>query len=365
MNQIAFARGVPAPDMLPLQALQEASVEMWSKDAGAVLGYGPGFGYSPLREHLAKMHAVDAKRIVVTTGSLQGFALVAELLREKSTADVACVAVENPTYDRPLILLQRAGIKTVEIETDAEGIVPESLDACFSQHSPSMLYTIPTFQNPGGMTMSIERRKSVLALAQKHDVLIFEDDPYGELWFDSAPPPTLFELGSDGDSRVIHARSFSKTVSPGIRVGYLILPDEVLAGEIERLANDTYITPSLPTEALLLRYRESGHYESHVEWLRGELHRRRDLMVEAIRTHLPDARVTAPLGGYFIWVDVPGSDTSLSLSDGAKSGVTWVPGNAFGSNNRSSMRLAYSSSASADIPEGIRRIAESLAVSVG
>lgn len=362
MNLIAFARGVPAPEALPIELLRDAASIALREDGVRVLSYGTGAGYQPLRELLAARHGVDVSRVVVTPGSLQGFALVSELLAEDAARDDrrARVIVENPTYDRPLLVLGRAGIDVEHVDIDHEGLVPTQVAAALDAAPASMIYTIPTFQNPAGTTMPEARRRQLLDLAAEHDTLVFEDDPYGLLHFQHAAPAPLF--GRDHDADVIYASSFSKTISPGLRVGYLILPDR-LAARVAQRANDTYISATLLGQATVHRFIENGHFTANVERCRTQLARRCDAICDALERHLPDATWVRPDGGYFIWVDLPtvdgaAIDATTLLAVAADHGISFVPGSAFGPGRASSVRLAFSSPALDQIDTGIARLAD-------
>src|SRR5205085_5994120 len=237
MAPISFARGIPAPECLPVSELADCARAAIERDGSSVLSYGPGGGYGPLREWIAARHGVEPSRVVVTSGSLQGFVFLAEQLVRPG----ARVLVEAPTYDRPLKILARLGAEVVGLPMDDEGLQPEALEqALAAGPKPAFLYTIATFQNPSGRTLSAERRRRVVELAREHDLLVLEDDPYGLVRYGGSPPATLFEL--DGGERIAYSSSFSKTIAPGVRVGYLVLP-AALEAELEAIAVSTYITP--------------------------------------------------------------------------------------------------------------------------
>lgn len=361
METIAFARGVPAPEMLPVDELQACAQRAFAADPVSVLSYGTGGGYAPLRAHLAEQHGVEASRIVVTSGSLQGFVLLAEVLaaRARAAGREPVAIVENPTYDRPLILLRRAGWRVEHVRMDADGLDLEALRETAAGGPADLLYTIPTFQNPAGATLAETRRDAVLDIAREAGILVLEDDPYGLLHFTAPAPRTLFERAT-GDDAVVYSSSFSKTISPGLRVGYLVMPT-TLAGELERVANDTYISPSLLAEAIVLEFLRSETYLANLESLRTQLAQRCDLLCSALERHVPEATFARPGGGYFLWAELPGVPTSTLLGASAERGVSFVPGEAFGPGNEHALRLAFSSPAAATIEEGVRRLAGALA----
>src|SRR5919198_187346 len=242
MAQISFARGVPAPECLAVDELAECARSALQRDGRTILSYGPSPGYGPLRDWLAARHGVDPARIFLTNGSLQGFVFLAQRL-----APGKRVLVEQPTYDRPLKILRELGAEIVQLQTDDDGLDPDALEAALrSGDKPAFLYVIPTFQNPSGRTLSGERRRRVVELAREHDLLVLEDDPYGLVRYEGEPLPSLFEL--EGRGRVLYSSSFSKTVAPGLRVGYFLLPTD-LERDLEALATSTYITPVLLSQA--------------------------------------------------------------------------------------------------------------------
>src|SRR5712691_5594077 len=191
MGLISFARGVPAPECLPVAELADCARAAIEGDGQAVLSYGPGGGYPPLREWIAARHAVEPARVVVTSGSLQGFVFLAEQLVQPG----ARVLVEAPTYDRPLKILARLGAEVVGLPMDDDGLQPETLERALADgEKPAFLYTIATFQNPSGRTLTAERRARIVELARAHGLLVLEDDPYGLVRYEGNALPTMFEL---------------------------------------------------------------------------------------------------------------------------------------------------------------------------
>ena len=356
MGLVSFARGVPAPECLPVAELADCARAAIEADGNAVLSYGPGGGYGPLREWLASRHGVEPSRVVVTSGSLQGFVFLVEQLVQPG----ARVLVEAPTYDRPLKILARLGAEVVPLAMDDEGLLPEALEQALAEGAkPAFLYTIATFQNPSGRTLSEERRRRVVEIAQAHDLLVLEDDPYGLVRFEGEAPPTLFEL--DGGVHVIYASSFSKTIAPGVRVGYFVLPQE-LATQIEALAVSTYISPPFLAQATVYEFLRRGNFEPNLARVNGLLKARRDAMLSALEQHMPsDASWSRPEGGYFLWLDVPsGPDTAELLVQAEAAGVTFVKGTDFfvaGGGGGRSLRLAFSFVSPEEIADGVALLA--------
>ena len=363
MDLIAFARGVPAPEMLPVDELRAAAARAFERDPVKVLSYGTGGGWEPLRQRLAERHGVQHDQVVVTTGSLQGFSLLAQVVARRAAADGrrARVIVENPTYDRPLLLLERLGIEVVSVPLDADGVDPEALDAEMAAGA-DFAYLIPTYQNPAGSTLTQDRRAAVLDAARRHGVLVLEDDPYGLLHFDEPAPATLFE--QRGDAPVAFSGSFSKTIAPGLRVGWLVLPAE-LASQVATLANDTYISASFLGQATVDEFLAAGAFEANVERARELLRERRDRIVRALADELPGANFTPPQGGYFIWVRLPdGLDAAAVSREAASHGVSFVAGSSFGARQDAYARLAFSSPRLDQIELGVRRFADACAASL-
>jgi 2-aminoadipate transaminase len=340
VEPISLARGVPAPECLPLAELADCAHAAIERDGTTVLNYGSAGGYAPLREWIAERHGVEPSRVVVTNGSLQGFQFLAELLAPKGP-----VLVEAPTYDRPLKILAALGAEVMPVPLGDDGIVD----------SPAFFYTIPTFQNPTGRTLPPDRRERLAALA-KAGMLVLEDDPYGLVRFEGEAQPTVFELA--GGDNVVYSSSFSKTIAPGLRVGYLVLPYG-LAAEVEAAAAAAYITPALLSQATVLEFLRRGNLEPNLERVCGLLRARRDAMVAQLERLLPEAAWTVPEGGYFLWLELP---PRIETADLQAEGVTFVPGADFfaGAGGENALRLAFSYASPAEIEEGVRRLASAV-----
>ena len=345
---ISFARGVPAPECLAVEELAECARAALERDGRTILSYGPGGGYGPLRELLAEKHGVDPGRVVITSGSLQGFVFLAEQLVRPGTR----VLVEAPTYDRPLKILTRLGAEIVGVPMDDDGLIPEELP----EGDFAFLYTIPTFQNPSGRTMSIERRRRLAELAAERNLLVLEDDPYGLVRYDGESLPSVFELAGGGE-QIAYCSSFSKTVAPGVRVGWYVLPAQ-LAAEIEALAVSTYISPPYLSQATVLEFLRRESFGPNLERVNGLLRARRDAMLDSLARELPeDASWTQPEGGYFVWVELPsGPPSSELLAEAEEAGVTFVKGSDFYAGGRGgdrALRLAFSFVSPDEIAEGV------------
>jgi 2-aminoadipate transaminase len=353
MGTISFARGIPAPECLPVEALADCARVALERDGRTILSYGPSAGYAPLREWIAARHEVDPSRVFITNGSLQGFVFLAQRL-----APGRRVLVERPTYDRPLKILKEVGADVVGLACDDEGLDPDALESELrAGPAPAFLYLIPTFQNPSGRTIGLERRQRIVELAREHDLLVLEDDPYGLVRFEGEPFPSLFELSG---GQLIYSSSFSKTIGPGLRVGWFVFPD-ALAREIEATATSTYITPVLLGQATVLEFVTRGLFEPNLERVRELIGMRRDAMLAALDRELPDVPITRPDGGYFLWAELDGVDAGELLPRAEAAGVTFVKGTDFGGDPES-LRLAYSFVSPDEIAEGVARLAAAIPV---
>jgi 2-aminoadipate transaminase len=347
VETISFARGVPAPECLPIEDLADCARTAIAREGASALLYGHTLGYQPLREWIGEAHRIDPARVVVTNGSLQAFHFVLSALEGAGR-----VIVERPTYDRPRKIL--SGFE--EVPMDEDGIDLEELERLLDDpRLPAFLYTIPTFQNPTGVTLSEERRRLLAELAGARSLRILEDDPYSHVRFEGESLPTLFEL--EGSRNVIYSSSFSKTIAPGLRVGYVLVP-EAMAAALEDSVASTYITPALVGQATVLEFLRRGLLAPNLERVRGLLRARRDAMLEALERELTGrARWSQPEGGYFLWLELPeGTEATELLGRATAVGVTFVPGTDFGGEPNSA-RLAFSFASPAEIDEGVSRLA--------
>jgi 2-aminoadipate transaminase len=313
-DTISFARGAPSLDIVDVEGLKEAAARAFANDPGGATAYGTAIGYAPLRAWIAEQHGVEPAEVVVTNGSMQADAFLFDELVEPSDT----VVVERPTYDRTLLALRQrlADIRMVELE-----------------------------------------REALVSLAREHGFTIFEDDPDVSIRFAGDPLPTMLSL--DRDETVVYASSFSKTVCPGIRVGYLVGPAELIARIVKR-ATSTYISPNMVAQAIVYEFCQSGALQRSIETVRTNLKARVDALVGALERDLPDARFVAPEGGYFMWVELPeGTDVDKLFAAAGERGVTFVKGSDFLlEGGRNTLRLAYSGVTPEQIDEGIGRLAE-------
>ncbi len=350
---ISFARGAPSLDIVDVEGLKAAADRAFSNDAAGATAYGTSIGYPPLREWIAERHQVNPARVLVTNGSMQADAFLFDALVEQGDS----VIVERPTYDRTLLSLRNRGADVRAVELEPDGIDVAAVERVLAAGArPKLAHIIPNFQNPAGYTLSASKRESLLQLARAHEFMIFEDDPYVALRFSGAPVATMVSM--DGDT-VTYASSFSKTVCPGIRVGYLVGPEELIA-RIARIATSTYISPNMVSQAIVNEFCRGGALDRSIETVKEALGERAATLCDALRRELPDWRFVEPEGGYFLWLDLPrGTDVGALFEAAAARHVHFVKGSDFVLEGaESSLRLAYSGVTPAEIEEGVTRLAE-------
>jgi 2-aminoadipate transaminase len=354
---ISFARGAPSLDIVDVEGLKAAAARAFESDPGGATAYGTSVGYGRLRAWIAEKHGVEPERVLVTNGSMQADAFLFEHL----VGPRDDVIVERPTYDRTLLSLRSRGANVHAIEMQDDGIDTTALSQLLSGQSgqplePKLAHIIPNFQNPAGYTLSEAKRRELVSLAATHGFTIFEDDPYVELRFSGQALPTMLSLDPE---HVIYASSFSKTVCPGIRVGYLVGPAQDIAA-IAQLATNTYISPNMVAQAIVYEFCASGAVDRSIETVKAALAQRAGALGDALRRELPDAEFIAPEGGYFMWVTLPqGTDVKALFAVAAERGVAFVKGTDFlldGGEN--TLRLAYSGVTVEQIDEGVGRLAD-------
>ncbi|MEA2424275.1 MAG: 2-aminoadipate transaminase [Thermoleophilaceae bacterium] len=353
-DSISFARGAPSIDIVAVDDLAAAAKRAFESDPSGTFSYGTSIGYPPLRAWIAGTHDLPPEQVIVTNGSMQADAFLFELLVD----DGDLVVVEAPTYDRTLLSLRKRGAEILAIPLQEDGIDVSALASALEAGArPRLAHIIPTFQNPAGYTLSLEKRRRLLELAEEYDFVIFEDDPYIELRFEGERLPTMLSL--DENNKVVYASSFSKTVCPGIRVGYLAGPAEAIAA-VQKLATETYISPSMVSESIVNEFCRSGAIDASIETVKNALRERLAALSSALERELPDAKFTPPDGGYFLWVDFPESvDVDALFTAAGERGVVFVKGTDFLlEGGRNSLRIAYSGVTPAEIEEGVKRLAE-------
>jgi len=352
-ESISFARGAPSLDIVDVEGLRAAADRAFAADPAGVTAYGTAIGYPPLREWIAERHRVEPEQVMVTNGSMQADAFLFDALVQREDA----VIVERPTYDRTLLSLRGRGADVRMVELESDGIDVAAVERVLAAGAkPKLAHIIPNFQNPAGCTLSEAKREALLDLARRYGFTIFEDDPYVALRFEGTQLPTM--LSMDAES-VVYASSFSKTVCPGIRVGYLVGPSELIA-RIVKIATSTYISPSMVSQAIVHQFCISGALDASIETVKAALRERANTLCSALRRELPQARFVEPEGGYFLWLELPrGTDVDALFAAAADRGVQFVKGSDFVLDGaESSLRLAYSGVTPEQIEEGVRRLVE-------
>jgi 2-aminoadipate transaminase len=358
---ISFARGAPSTDIVDVEGLKQAAVAAFDEDPAGLTAYGTAVGYLPLRRWIAEKHGVPEEHVLVTNGSMQADAFLFDELVRPGDA----VITERPTYDRTLLGLKERGADLHLLTLEEDGLAVDEVAALVDGGvRPTLAHVIPTFQNPAGYTLSLAKRERLLELAREHEFVIFEDDPYVDVRFTGEPLPRMLELDGGAEStHVVYASSFSKTVCPGVRVGYLVGPPQII-DRIRRRATNTYIAPNMVAQGTVYEFMRGKRYPAALERVKAALAERVGLLDDALRRHLPQATFRRPEGGYFLWVSLPegeGHDVARITTEAAARGVAIVPGTDFlleGGHN--AFRLAYSGVLTEHIDEGVRRLADAV-----
>lgn len=369
---ISFAGGFPDSALFDVEGIREAVNHALTEEAGAALQYGATEGYQPLREQLATFMAskgnqgVSPDDLIVTTGSQQALDLLGKTL--VSPGDK--VIVEGPTFLATIQCFRLYGAELVTAPVDGEGVQTDALERLIVEHQPKFVYLIPTFGNPSGAMLSLERRKRVLELAVQHDVLIVEDDPYGDLYFGEAPPPSLLALSGQvqgSRDRLVHCGSLSKVLSPGLRVGWMVAPSELLAkATMCKQFSDAHT--STFAQATAAQYLKAGRMPGTLAKVRAVYAERAAAMGDALRSDLGDAiSFVQPQGGLFVWARLTGAGGKVA--DGAElarraieQGVAFVPGAPFYANqpDHATLRLSFATVGVDRIREGVGRLARAV-----
>lgn len=358
-DPVYFGDGAPAREMMPVDRLREASMKAWD-DAPAALGYGDQQGYLPLRELVAERIAqrgitTTADNVLITGGSTQGLDVACRAFLNEGDA----IIVEVPTFLGAIEIFQLAGVEIIGVHGDDHGMDTDALQVTLEANPHAKaIYTIPTFQNPSGTTMPHARRERMVELARQHNVAIFEDDPYGELQYSGEPVLPIRAI----DDRVLHFGTFSKTIAPGIRTGFVIAPDDIIDAllavrEITDISNDRIMMRTVYHTA-------KDFLDGHVARA-NELYRsRRDVMLAALDEHMPESVTwSKPDGGFFVWITLPDDVRHETLfDDAAKNGVIFFPGKWFDPNKEATntVRLSFSTVPEDRIRLGIERLGKTI-----
>lgn len=353
---ISFARGAPSLDIVDIDGLKAAAGRAFDADPAGVTAYGTSVGYVPLRRWIADKHRVAPEQVLVTNGSLQADAFLFDHLVKPGDA----VVVERPTYDRTLLNLRQLGAEVHPVTLQPDGLDTDELRKLLeSGVRPRLAHVIPNYQNPAGVTLSLPKRRALLELAAEFGFTIFEDDPYADIRFRGEALPSMLSLDTAGV--VVHASSFTKTVCPGVRVGYLV-GEATLIKEIAARATNLYISPGMVAQAIVHQFCVSGDLDRSITTVRTALAERARVLAESLRKHIPGVRFTEPDGGYFLWVDLP-DDVAVDalVPAAARRGVAVVKGSDFLlDGGEHALRLAYSAVTVDQIDEGVRRLAAAI-----
>ena len=369
---ISFAGGFPDSAMFDVAGIQQAVDQALESEPGGALQYGATEGYQPLREQLAAfmqskgVHGLAPDQLIVTTGSQQALDLLGKTLLEPGSTAI----VEGPTFLATIQCFRLYGAELISAPIDGEGVQVDRLEQLIVQHRPRLVYLIPTFGNPSGAMLSLERRKRVLELAVKHQTLIVEDDPYGDLYFDAPPPPSLLALSSQvPGSRdwLVHCGSLSKVLSPGLRIGWLVAPPALLAKAVMcKQFSDAHT--STFAQATAAQYLAAGRMPATLARVRATYGQRAQVMGEALRQELGAAiEFVPPQGGLFVWARLTGAggklhDAAELARRAIEKGVAFVPGAPFycADPDRATLRLSFATADEARIREGVARLGHAL-----
>ena len=360
-DQIVFTRGVPPPEAFPTDELGQCFDAAVRNDAAVVLQYGQQPGYASLRSQLAEEYGVVEAEVLVGNGSLQ----LQDLVSAQLVGPGVAVYTEQPSYDRSITTFRRRGARVTGIPLEEDGISVERLEAALEREVPAFVYLVPDFQNPAGATLSLEKRRRIVELANGYGFWIIEDIPYRKLRYRGEDLPLLRDIDP---SRVITMSSLSKLLSPGIRVGFMIALEELVRA-VTRLGEDTYLSPVLPTQAAVAEYLRRDWLRPNVERLKDLYRPRWQTMEEAVRRELPEAHAFIPDGGFFVSVMLSEEANTDNLVGRAKDvGLVLTPGAAFFADPDDGeavsgdrfVRLPFCAVTPEQIDEGVRQLASLL-----
>lgn len=358
METINFTRGVPANESFPLEEVASAAIDALKARGPAMLQYGPSAGFGPLREWIAGWQGVTADRVLTGNGSLQ----LVEFLCLGLLKPGDVVFTENPTYDRTITMLRRHGLQVIGIPLDADGPNLSALEATLVTHAPKLFYLIPDFQNPSGTTCSKAKRQRLAELAEQHNFLIVEDAPYRPLRYRGVEEPSIYSLAPE---RTLFMCSFTKLIAPGVRTGFMIgRPDLIV--KLAKVAEDTYISPGYLAQGITYEWCQRGLLQPQIERLKQLYLPRLDACLAALDKYMPGAVEARPDGGFFISLTLPeGVLTSTVRMQAATRALNLSDGLAFFPNGGGDrfLRLPFCALTPAEIEEGVKRLAESVAAS--
>jgi DNA-binding transcriptional MocR family regulator len=369
---ISFAGGFPDSAMFDVQGIREASERALRDEPGAALQYGATEGYNPLREQIAAfmqskgVAGLRADELIVTTGSQQALDLVGKTLLDPQDT----VLVESPTFLATIQCFRLYGPTVMGVPIDVDGVDVDALEQMIQQQRPKLVYLVPTFGNPSGAMTSLQRRLRVLELAVKYQTVVVEDDPYGDLYFADAPPPSLLALSAQvPGSRdwLVHCGSLSKVLSPGLRIGWMVAPPALLArATMCKQFSDAHT--STFAQATAAQYLQAGRMPATLQNVRQVYASRARAMCQALQQHLGEGlSFHEPMGGLFVWAKLTGktgftTDGNLLAKRAIEKGVAFVPGAPFFADNpdNATIRLSFATADESKIAEGIERLGQAL-----
>lgn len=353
---ISFSGGLPAPELFPVEALAAASERILRDQPGEALQYGPTEGYPELREWIAGEHGVDPEEVLIVSGSQQGLDLLGKVFIHPGDK----VVVESPTYMGALQAFNPYEPDYVSVKLTEDGPQLEVLETAL-ESGPKFIYALPTFQNPSGALLNLENRRKLVEMAARYEVPLLEDDAYAALYFSGKPLPTLFELDREmGSQNVIRLSTFSKTLTPGLRVAWVIAPKVVIRKIVQAKQGTDLHTPSF-NQMLVYEVAKDG-LDLQIERIRAKYERNRDLMHEALSANMPrEIEWNRPEGGMFLWLRLPEGMIATELfKRSIEQRVAFVPGDPFHANGggENTLRLSFSQVGEAQIREGIARLGQ-------
>ena len=359
-DMISFGGGLPSEESFPVEDLKNIINDITADLNGGVLQYGVTEGYLPLREEIVKLMAskgvqISVDEVLVTAGSQQGLDLIAKAFIDKGDK----IIVESPTYLAALQAFRMYEAEFIEAPLDEDGVIPAELDRILATEKVKLIYLIPTFQNPSGRTISAERRKELMEVIRKYDVVLIEDDPYGDLKYTDDIYPTMKSMDTTG--QVLYFGSFSKIIAPGFRVGYSIASAPILSKMVEgQQSCDLHV--SIFSQMVIAEYLKRGLLPEHLQVINAQYKEKRDLMLASLEEHMPDGVTwTHPEGGLFLWLELPaGMSSNELLPEAVNQKVAYVCGDSFyaAGEPKNAMRINFSNATKENIVKGIITLAE-------
>ena len=355
---INFGGGLPAPEYFPLDLIQQSCINVIQKSGSEALQYSITKGIPQIREMIAgryKKQGVDVnvEDIQITAGSQQALDVIGRIFIEPG----ALVLTETPTYLGALQAFSFYGVKYAAVATDSDGVIPEDVEDKVKKHNPRLIYLVSTFQNPTGITISEKRRVQLVEIARKYNVPIIDDSPYAEIRFAGKPVKSLRYYGGD---YVIELGTFSKLISPGLRIGWIV-SNSTVSPIIERMKQAMDLHTNTFTQYVIADFAQQGHLETHIELIKREYLKKRDHMIKMLEKHFNNGvSWTTPEGGLFLWLKLPDHVSATAmLPEAIRAKVAYVPGKFFFSTEQddSTMRLNFCNATEENIEEGIKRLA--------